>query len=69
MANLLVPDLIAYHKPSTVSGLPAVAALQNPTVARGTSTNAFNVFRRPHRDGQRLERGPEPRYHHRHKPH
>ena len=44
VADLLVPELIAYHEPSTVSGLPAVAALQNPTVARGTSTNAFDVF-------------------------
>ena len=44
VADLLVPELIAYHEPSTVSGLPAVAALQNPTVARGASTNAFDVF-------------------------
>ena len=44
VANLLVPDLIAYHEPGTASNRPAVAALQNATVARGASINAFNVF-------------------------
>ncbi len=44
VANLLVPDLIAYHKPGTASNRSAVAALQSATLAREASTNAFNVF-------------------------
>ncbi len=50
VANLMVPDLIAYHGPGTSYAGPTVSRLQDATLSGGAwtngggTTNAFNVF-------------------------
>ncbi|MGA7497695.1 MAG: SpaA isopeptide-forming pilin-related protein, partial [Isosphaeraceae bacterium] len=49
VANLMVPDLIAYHGPGTTYAGPTVSPLQDATLYSnwsngGGTTNAFNVF-------------------------